>query len=168
MPRLRAPAISALIVLLGLALPVQAAPAPIVFDFEDGLQGWELHGGATRVQTQVLGGEWAIFMDNLVNGFVSISMKVEELQAVGPVSFDQLIIEGSGVFVVRGIGLIANASAIFIGVNILPATGPPPPPMVAFIDNITFHPVPEPSSWLLLSLGIAGVVMIRRKLASRA
>ncbi len=39
---------------------------------------------------------------------------------------------------------------------------------VAFIDNITFHPVPEPSSWLLLSLGIAGVVMIRRKLASRA
>ena len=78
---------------IGLALPVQAAPAPIVFDFEDGLQGWELHGGATRVQTQVLGGEWAIFMDNLVNGFVSISMKVEELQAVGPVSFDQLIID---------------------------------------------------------------------------
>ena len=30
------------------------------------------------------------------------------------------------------------------------------------------EPVPEPSSWLLLSLGIAGVVMIRRKLASRA
>ena len=28
--------------------------------------------------------------------------------------------------------------------------------------------VPEPSSWLLLSLGIAGVVMARRKLASRA
>ncbi len=43
-----------------------------------------------------------------------------------------------------------------------------PPPIVAFIDNITFHPVPEPSSWLLLSLGIAGMVMIRRKLASRA
>ncbi len=29
-------------------------------------------------------------------------------------------------------------------------------------------PVPEPSSWLLLSLGIGGMVMIRRKLASRA
>ncbi len=39
---------------------------------------------------------------------------------------------------------------------------------IAFIDNVTFHPVPEPSPWLLLSLGIAGVVMIRRKLASRA
>ncbi len=63
MPRLRAPAISALIVLLGLALPVQAAPAPIVFDFEDGVQGWELQGAATRVQTQVLDGEWAIFGD---------------------------------------------------------------------------------------------------------
>ena len=37
-----------------------------------------------------------------------------------------------------------------------------------YVDNITFHPVPEPSSWLLLSLGIAGVGMIRRKLASRA
>ncbi len=53
MPRLRAPALSALTVLLGLALPVQAAPAPIVFDFEDGLQGWELSGSAQRVQTQV-------------------------------------------------------------------------------------------------------------------
>ncbi len=40
--------------------------------------------------------------------------------------------------------------------------------VAAFIDNITFHPVPESSSWLLLSLGIAGVVMVRRKLASRA
>ncbi len=82
MPRLRATAISALIVLLGLALPVQAAPAPIVFDFEDGLQGWELHGGATRVQTQVLGGEWTIFMGNLA-GVVWISMEVEELTVSG-------------------------------------------------------------------------------------
>ena len=28
-----------------------AAPAPIVFDFEDGLKGWELHGSAQRVPT---------------------------------------------------------------------------------------------------------------------
>jgi len=28
--------------------------------------------------------------------------------------------------------------------------------------------IPEPSTWLLLSLGIAGMVMVRRKLASRA
>ena len=51
----------ALIASLSLALSVQATPAPIVFDFEDGLQGWELGGSAQRVQTQVLGGEWAIF-----------------------------------------------------------------------------------------------------------
>ncbi len=94
MPWVRASIVSALIAFLSLALPAQAAPAPIVFDFEDGLQGWELHGAATRVQTQVLGGEWAIFMDNLVDGIVWISMEVQELQAVGPVSFDQLIIEG--------------------------------------------------------------------------
>ncbi len=34
--------------------------------------------------------------------------------------------------------------------------------------SLSFTVVPEPSSWLLLSLGIAGMVMIRRKLASRA
>jgi hypothetical protein len=42
------------IALLALAPPAKAQP--IVFDFEDGLQGWELHGAATRVQTQLLGG----------------------------------------------------------------------------------------------------------------
>ena len=68
MPRFRAPAISALIALLALALPAHAAPAPIVFDFEDGLQGWELVLAAQRVQTQSLGGEWAIFLDRLVKG----------------------------------------------------------------------------------------------------
>ncbi len=51
MPRFRAPAISALIALLGLVLPAQAAPAPIVFDFEDGLQGWELQSARMRVRT---------------------------------------------------------------------------------------------------------------------
>ncbi len=31
---------------IGLALPAWAARAPIVFDFEDGLQGWTLGGSA--------------------------------------------------------------------------------------------------------------------------
>jgi len=35
-------------------------------------------------------------------------------------------------------------------------------------ETLTITIVPEPSSWLLLSLGIAGMVMIRRKVASRA
>ncbi len=68
MPRLPAAALSALIPVLGLSLPAQAARAPIVFDFEDGLQGWELVLAAQRVQTQSLGGEWAIFLDRLVKG----------------------------------------------------------------------------------------------------
>ncbi len=59
---------------IGLALPVQAAPAPIVFDFEDGLQGWELHGSAQRVQTQVLGGEWAIFGDGVLSPLTELKL----------------------------------------------------------------------------------------------
>ena len=66
MPRSRTHASLVLIALLAFALPAHAAPAPIVFDFEDGLQGWELNGSAQRVQTQVLGGGWAIFGDGLV------------------------------------------------------------------------------------------------------
>ncbi len=60
-------AVAPLALLIALPLYAQAAPAPIVFDFEDGLQGWTLGGSAQRVQTQVLGGEWAILGD----GFVS-------------------------------------------------------------------------------------------------
>ncbi len=46
----------------------------------------------------------------------------------------------------------------------------PAPPFAVGIDlaRVEFRVVPEPSTWLLLSLGIAGMVMIRRKLASRA
>ena len=211
MSRLRAPAISALFALLGLALPVHAAPAPIVFDFEDGLQGWELQGAATRVQTQVLGGEWAIFGDGVVSpvtGFelidgtfvpsgTALSMSVD-LTEIASISVEQFFIDGNedGLFFLRVIDLIEN---IFVGtldgldviepgnpslrgvdvssingVNIIgfawgfESESEPPPTIVAFIDNITFHPVTEPSSWFLLSLSIAGVVMIRRKLASRA
>ncbi len=163
MPWVRASIVSALIAFLSLALPAQAAPAPIVFDFEDGLQGWELHGAATRVQTQVLGGEWAIFMDNLVDGIVWISMEVQELQAVGPVSFDQLIIEGGGFQVFKGIDLIENTGVIFIGVPTLPF-GAPPISVVAFIDNITFHPVPEPSTLALLAVCLAALMIYRRRI----
>ncbi len=36
---------------------------PVTFDFEDGLQGWTVDGGAERVETGVLGGAWAVFGD---------------------------------------------------------------------------------------------------------
>ncbi len=212
---------------IGLALPAGAARAPIVFDFEDGPQGWLLHGSATRVQTQLLGGQWAVLGDGFsqddTTGLpldVSISQELD-LTGIGSVSLDQYFLAGEqeGLlvtprFVVRGIDLIEN---IFIGIVELgfgpfdasdPSTNPSvrtapmltfegmqlegvhrveirwnllqpeiqrqigeattPPALVAFIDNVTFPPGPESSSWLLLSLGIAGVVMIRRKLASKA
>ena len=62
---------------IGVALPAQAAPAPIVFDFEDGLQGWELHGAAFRLPTQILGGEWAIFGDGIVDESTAISIEID-------------------------------------------------------------------------------------------
>ncbi len=33
---------------------------PVVFDFEDGLQGWGTSGTIERANTDVLGGEWAV------------------------------------------------------------------------------------------------------------
>ena len=156
---------------IGLALPAWAARAPIVFDFQDGLQGWELTGAATRVQTQVLGGEWAIFLDGLVEGGASLSIGVDNLLTVELVTFDQLSIDGSGsvIPVLRGIDLIENTFFITINIGFPNIQGlPSPGPVIAFIDNITFHPVPESSSWLYLSLGIAGLVMPRGKLASSA
>jgi len=151
--------------LVGFALPVQAAPAPIVFDFEDGLQGWELRGAAARVQTQVLGGEWAIFLDGLAEGGASLFIGVDDRLTEDLVTFDQLIIDGSGsvIPVLRGIDLIENSFFIIIGfpnIQGLPFPGSVP----AFIDNITFHPVPEPSSLALLAFGLAALVIARRRI----
>ena len=185
----------ALIGSLSLALPAHAAPAPIVFDFEDGLQGWELHGSPQRVQTKVLGGNWAIFADGrsiaaMQSPFIMIEMNLTNIVSI---SLEQFFIEGNedNLFFINGGGNISRLDVIEPGNPSLRAVdvsslrgvnevrfvwGFPtseifhelPTPIVAFIDNITFHPVPESSSWLLLSLGIGGVVMIRRKLASRA
>ncbi len=208
MPRSRAPAISALLALLGLALPVQAAPAPIVFDFEDGLQGWELHGAATRVQTQVLGGEWAIFGDGVVQGeggplgraFMST---IVDLTDIAFVSLDQFLVDGNddgllffitvqedsyllpffavGFFFevldpgnpslrrTADIRSIAGSGSSTVSMSWgndpdLPSTGELPPPLVAFIDNITFHPVPEPGTLGLLAASLAALMIYRRRI----
>ena len=203
MPRLRAPAISALIALLGLALPAYAAPAPIVFDFEDGLQGWELVGAATRVQTQVLGGEWAIFGDGAIDQsgefpFVATAISfgpTDEVTGFSSLSVEALFVgDVTGLTLLVGINLIDN---IFVAVldsfepavsgggkvwtvDVLPArqsftivwaalsTLPDgtvvEEPVVAFIDNITFHPVPEPGSLALLAFSLGAILIAQRRI----
>ena len=195
----------------------QAAPAPIIFDFEDGLQGWTLSGSAQRVQTQVLGGEWAIFGDGSAEAGALLSIDIDptELASISVEQFfagdastgtDFLFIfllsleppptEGPSLAAqffrltdspdptanpgLRTFRLNRSPERPFEGLHrvsigwgnpllvCLDGACIPPDAFLGFIDNITFHPVPEPSSWLLLSLGIAGIVMIRRKLASRA
>ena len=204
MPRFRASAISA-IALLGLAMPAHAAPAPIVFDFEDGLQGWTLGGSAQRIQTQILGGEWAIFGDGFVSPpggfgpmlaptgtFLSTSI---DLTGIASISVEQFFVDGSedGLLFFRIIRLSENVAVGFVDrldvvqpgnpslrtADIGPFTGmrelgffwgfesPPDvllPPIVAFIDNITFHPVPEPGTLTLLAVSLVALGMYRLRI----
>ncbi len=178
----------------------QAAPAPIVFDFEDGLQGWELQGSAQRVQTQILGGEWAIFGDGRRferPGQTAIRMEAD-LTGIASISVEQFFLDGRedglilfvagecseggvpscigldvGPFVilepgnpslmtvdVRSIGENLGISIIWFGTR----TAPSPTALVAFIDNITFHPVPEPGTLGLLAGSLVALVIARRRI----
>ncbi len=38
------------------------------------------------------------------------------------------------------------------------------PPVVAFIDNITFHPVPEPSTLAFFAVALGALVIGRRRI----
>lgn len=220
-----------LLAALALALSPLSAHAvpltePIVFDFEDGLQGWELHGTATRVQTQVLGGEWAIFGDGVVAPVegvdpmiptffdlgTSMSMTVG-LSSVASVTVEFFFVEGNEQSLALGQG--GFVSDLFLGrffpfvaldperpnllsVDLtgssamstrtvsapviiirpeppdpveslviswsLPAAEASDPSVVAFIDNITFHPVPEPGTLALLTVGLVVLLIGRRRI----
>jgi hypothetical protein len=205
---MRTSACSTLIALLGLALPVHAAPAPIVFDFEDGLQGWELHGTATRVQTQLLGGEWAIFGDgfDFFDEMTLISLETDLTEVVS-ISVDEFSVLGDGLsasLLEQGLSAIrlgevrrthgvitgmtfrggvpaeqgANPDVWTFGVSHLvgfheiaivwstvvcvPTCTVDPPIAAYFIDNITFHPVPEPCTLVLLAVSLAALVIGHR------
>ena len=182
--------IAATYIVLG-SVTVQAASEPIVFDFEDGLQGWELEGSAQRVQSGLLGGDWAIFGDGTVINGASISIQMD-LTDIASISVEQFYVAGSedGLLALLGIDLIEN---IFVGtVEVFDVIEPgnpslravdvsslsgvqtvelswlrgigsdPPDPLVAFIDNITFHPVPEPSTLGLTALALVGLAALRR------
>ena len=134
---------------------------PIVFDFEGGLQGWEVHGSAQRVQTQLLGGEWAIFGDGFATPIgAAMSNSVDRLAVI---TFDFLPLGGefrplAGVFGLIPPGVIRPVEVLIIWENF---TGP----VIGFIDNVTITPVPEPSTLALLALGVAALMgrSIRRR-----
>jgi hypothetical protein len=110
------------------------------------------------------------FVDGSEDG-LGLDLRTEGLRTVFPHPFG-VVESGNPSLRVAGVSELLRDVALvrirwnrtFLPEDLFPSI----PPIVGFIDNITFHPVPEPSSWLLLSLGIGGVVMIRRKLASRA
>jgi hypothetical protein len=64
-------------------------------------RAWELHGSAQRVQTQLLGGQWAIFGDRLSEGGASISIQID-FREIGSITFDQFLIDGEGISVSVG------------------------------------------------------------------
>jgi hypothetical protein len=209
---------------LFLLWPVRASATPIVFSFEDGLQGWELDGSAQRIQTQVLGEEWAISGDGLVEDGASISIEIDlteiasvsleqffagdaaagtdflqiwfrrlDLPEPGPGPIDELQTEmigwdlrdtsnpsenpglrvapvpRSSSFPLEGV----HEVKIKWGVSPFVCTNPPlechivepdsPDDFLGFVDNITFHEIPEPSTTLLLALGLAGIAGMRRE-----
>ncbi len=206
MPRVRALVVSALIAFLSLALPAYAAPAPIVFDFEDGLQGWTLGGSAQRVQTQVLGGQWAILGDGIVDESTAITIEID-LMEMSSMSVDFSVFDAKS----RGLNFftleiekspsehfiffsqdpvnepIANPGRLdysfpsltksqefpdrrlritwtrFSGVTCTGCSAPEEG-AVGFIDNITFHPVPEPGTLGLLAGSLVALVIARRRM----
>ncbi len=178
----------------------EAAPAPIVFDFEDGLQGWELHGSAQRVQTQVLGGEWAIFGETSGERRASIEAVID-LTHIAAISWTQLYTGTEDRTTFLGVSFDDSSSGLQVAPVVslpgpdenpgtrrsdvprseeAPFIGPSrvrvfwllfqrpdlPGPSVGLIDNVTFHPVPEPSTLALLavSLAVFGIARRRRRL----
>lgn len=155
---------------------------PIVFDFEDGLQGWELNG-VQRVQTQLLGAERAMFGDGFLStGFDGPSLTlVTNLIKVGSISLEAfflngeagdftLMIEGSNFHIHRAFQVVQPGNPSVLAVALgngrvisdfrilrrdITFPFPSDSDLVAFIDNITFHPVPEPGTLLLLAMSLA-------------
>lgn len=66
----------------------------MVFDFEDGLQGWTPSGAAERTNTSILGGEWSILGDGVASGHTGSASihAVIDLTNVSAVSVEQFFL----------------------------------------------------------------------------
>jgi hypothetical protein len=111
---------------------------PVVFDFEDGLQGWTASGSVERLATDALDGEWALFGNGLVltgvnvGGIIigtydnAISIDID-LTGVGWLELDQLYLgdPATGTDFIGVLERFELIPAIFIG-KFVPLSGPDP------------------------------------------
>jgi hypothetical protein len=107
-------------------LVLDFANGPVVFDFEDGEQGWEFTGSAERVETQIFGPDWAVFGDGLfltefevlpgiVIGSFDTALSAEvDLTDVARIEVDQWFPSGVGMLV--GGHVVELTSAILVSV----------------------------------------------------
>jgi hypothetical protein len=161
-------------------------PPQTSFSFESGLQGWTLEGSAQRVNTQVLGGEWAIFGDGRTEGGASMSITLD-LTGIDSIVMDvffggepDFLIptlavnpgplgggskipffiwptregDGNAARLIFDLPSLAAAELVFAWPGDLekcfrePCLPAEPDSRLAFVDNITFVPIPEPSTLL--------------------
>ena len=194
-------AVGAFVAVFVLLSPERGLATPMVFDFEDGEQGWLLFNGAKREETSVLGGSFAVFgADTATLSFERDLTGIESLTLqqlwVSPVQEQTNLVtvrvfgtDANGSATTRrdrdGVSLIADAAnpfpnpdlrsfdiSGFVGAGsvlitwnelvCIPEDPCPFPNFVGYVDNITFHPVPEPSSSFLSAMVLALLFAGRR------
>ena len=152
------------------------------------------------MQTQVLGGEWAIFGDGILDPCCDVienefdlgthMFLTIDLTDIRSLTLEQSFIDGPGAgpWLVHTLTIIENVFLLTADRFEKQSPGNPslwtidvssqvgtreviiawghniaddPALIAAFIDNITFHPVPEPSTLALIALGLAGLAVGR-------
>jgi hypothetical protein len=168
-------------------LVLDFSSGPVVFAFEEGLEGWHLLEGAGRVQTQALGGEWALsgegmlFLDVDLDNVGAISLR--QTRRNGGLAFEDEVVFawfGETYEVAPGIEILVgfhgfeplaggDASAGFVSVPdsvrdldrglvlAFVAVGEGASgglDVRGLVDDVTFHPIPEPGTAVPLALAL--------------